>query len=110
MRKRISRHIERCHACAGRERRELAPALLLGLAPPAVLPIAAMPAGLRGRVLRLASSNTPEAVARRASVAQRTASFGPSGFPRPLDPSPWWRTWPGLRVQAAAGGAGAPGR
>src|SRR5208337_2982201 len=69
MRKRINRHIERCSACTERKRRELAPALLLGLAPLAALPVAAMPHGLRAEVLRLASSNTPEAVAHRAAVA-----------------------------------------
>src|SRR5262249_58063898 len=40
MRKRINRHIERCPECTERRRRELAPALLLGLAPP---PLVAMP-------------------------------------------------------------------
>ncbi len=104
MRKRISRHVERCPVCAERKRRELAPALLLGLAPLAGLPIAAMPAGLRGHVLKLASSNTPEAIAHRASVAQTAASFGQAGFPKPLNPPklPRLRTWQG---QAAVGGA-----
>jgi RNA polymerase sigma factor (sigma-70 family) len=106
MRKRINRHIERCSVCGERKRRELAPALLLGLAPLAALPIAAMPAGLRAQVLKLAGSDTPEAVAHRAIVAQRTAAFGQNGFPKPLDPpkSPWWRT---RQVQVAAGGAAA---
>jgi RNA polymerase sigma factor (sigma-70 family) len=106
MRKRINRHIERCPVCAERKRRELAPALLLGLAPLVALPIAAMPAGMRGHVLRLASSNTPEAIAHRASVAQHAALFGRDGFPKPADPpkSPWWRTW---QSQAAVGGAAA---
>jgi RNA polymerase sigma factor (sigma-70 family) len=93
MRKRINRHIERCPVCAESKKRELAPALLLGLAPLAALPIAAMPPGLRSQVLRLASSNSPEAAAHRASVAQRVGPFGHQGFPKPLDPpkSPWWR-------------------
>ena len=56
MRKRINRHIERCPECTERKRRELAPALLLGLAP---LPIAVMPPGLRTQVLRLVSSDAP---------------------------------------------------
>jgi RNA polymerase sigma factor (sigma-70 family) len=101
MRKRINRHIENCPACAERKKRELAPALLLGLAPLAALPTAAMPAGLREHVLRLASSDTPDAAAHRASVAQRTEPFGHHGFPKPLDPpkSPWLRTRSG---QAAA--------
>jgi RNA polymerase sigma factor (sigma-70 family) len=101
MRKRINRHIENCPACAERKKRELAPALLLGLAPLAALPTAAMPAGLREQVLRLAGSDTPDAAAHRASVAQRTEPFGHHGFPKPLDPpkSLWWRTRSG---QAAA--------
>ena len=84
MRKRINRHIERCPECTERKRRELAPALLLGLAPLTALPMAAMPHGLRAEVLRLASSNTPEAVAHRAAVAQQAATFGHHGFPKPL--------------------------
>ena len=105
MRKRINRHIERCPACAERKRRELAPALLLGLAPLAALPVAvrgSMPAGLRAQILRLASSNTPEAMAHRASVVQRTAPFGEHGFPKPLDPPPWWRERRGQAIAAAA--------
>jgi RNA polymerase sigma factor (sigma-70 family) len=105
-RKRLNRHIERCPVCAERKRRELAPALLLGLAPLAALPIAAMPAGMRAAVLKLASSDAPEAVAHRAIVAQRTTLFGHTGFPKPLDPpkTPWWRTRQG---QATAGGVAA---
>ena len=104
MRKRINRHIERCPECTERKRRELAPALLLGLAPLAALPVAAMPPGLRAQVLRLASSNTPEAVAHRASVAQHAATFGHEGFPKPLDPPKpaWWRTRRGQVIAAAA--------
>ncbi len=64
---------------------------------PAGRAAAAVPPGLREQVLRLASSDTPDAAAHRASVAQRTAPFGHHGFPKPLDPpkSPWWRTRPG---------------
>jgi hypothetical protein len=104
MRKRINRHIEQCPACTERKRRELAPALLLGLAPLAALPMAAMPHGLRAEVLRLASSNTPEAVAHRASVAQQAATFGHHGFPKPLDPPKpvWWRTRQAQSVVAGA--------
>lgn len=101
MRKRINRHIERCPECTERKRRELAPALLLGLAP---LPIAVMPPGLRTQVLRLVSSDTPDAVAHRASVAQRADMSGPGGFPKPLDPpkSAWWQA---RTVQGAAAAA-----
>jgi RNA polymerase sigma factor (sigma-70 family) len=103
MRKRINRHIESCPACAERKKRELTPALLLGLAPLAALPVA-MPPGLREQVLRLASSGTPDAAAHRASVAQRTEPFGHHGFPKPLDPpkSPWWRTRSRQAAAAAA--------
>jgi RNA polymerase sigma factor (sigma-70 family) len=106
MRKRINRHIECCPVCEERKKRELAPALLLGLAPLAALPVTAAPPGLRTHVLRLASSNSPEAAAHRASVAQRIGPFGHQGFPKPLDPpkSPWWRTRQG---QVAAGVAAA---
>jgi RNA polymerase sigma factor (sigma-70 family) len=104
MRKRINRHIENCPTCTERKKRELAPALLLGLAPLAALPTAAAPPGLREHVLRLASSNTPDAAAHRASVAQRTEPFGHHGFPKPLDPpkSPWWRTRSGQAAAAVA--------
>jgi RNA polymerase sigma factor (sigma-70 family) len=107
MRKRINRHIERCPVCAEAKKRELAPAMLLGLGPLLALPIAAMPPGLRSQVLRLASSNSPEAAAHRASVAQRVGPFGHQGFPKPLDPpkGPWWR--PGKGQLAAAGIAAA---
>jgi RNA polymerase sigma factor (sigma-70 family) len=105
MRKRINRHIERCPACTDRKRRELAPALLLGLAPLAALPLAAAPAGLRAQVLKLAGSNTPAAVAHRAAIGQHTAPFGPLGFPKPVHPPrPWWRTGSG-QAAAVAGAA-----
>jgi len=101
MRKRINRHIERCPACTERKRRELAPALLLGAA---AVPAVAMPPGLRTRVLRLASSNTPEATAHRAVLAHRAVMSGADGFPVPFDhPKPaWWRT---RRAQGAAAAA-----
>jgi RNA polymerase sigma factor (sigma-70 family) len=101
MRKRINRHIERCPECTERKRRELAPALLLGAA---ALPVVAMPPGLRSRVLRLASSNTPEATAHRAAVAQRAVMSGAGGFPVPLDQQkPLW--WQARRNQGAAAAA-----
>ena len=105
MRKRINRHIEHCPACTERKKRELTPAVLLGLAPLAALPVA-MPPGLREQVLRLASSDTPDAAAHRASVAQRTEPFGHHGFPKPLAPpkSIWWRSRAG-QAAAAVGAA-----
>jgi RNA polymerase sigma factor (sigma-70 family) len=107
MRKRLNRHIEHCPTCAERKKQELAPALLLGLAPLLALPIAAMPPGLREQVLRLAGSDTPDAAAHRASGAQRTGPFGHHGFPKPLDPpkSPWWRTRSGQAAVVAGAAA-----
>jgi RNA polymerase sigma factor (sigma-70 family) len=100
MRKRVSRHIERCEVCGERKRRELRPAMLLGVAPLAVLP-----AGLRDQVLRLCADNTPEALAQRAGIAGRAGSFGHSGFPAPLDPPKLARWQPGHGHAAAATGA-----
>jgi RNA polymerase sigma factor (sigma-70 family) len=102
VRKRINRHIERCPVCTERRRRELRPAMLLGIAPLAALPLAAgaLPAGLKDQVLGLATADTPEAVAHRAAVGQRAGSFGHHGFPKPLNsPKPRWR---GRHAQAAA--------
>jgi RNA polymerase sigma factor (sigma-70 family) len=81
MRKRLNRHIEHCDACGERKRRELRPAMLLGL-----LPVVAIPGSLRQQVLRLVSDDTPAAAAYRARVVRRSEPFGPSGFPVPLDP------------------------
>src|SRR5215469_14881365 len=50
LRKRISRHIENCDICAERKRREMSPAMLFS-----VLPIFALPLGLRQQLLRLVS-------------------------------------------------------
>jgi RNA polymerase sigma factor (sigma-70 family) len=93
VRKRVNRHVERCGICSGRRRREVSPAMLLGIAPIAALPLMAggLPAGLRDQVLRLATGNSPAAVAHRAAVAKTSYSFGHHGFPRPLhQPGPPW--------------------
>ncbi|HYZ52740.1 MAG TPA: sigma-70 family RNA polymerase sigma factor [Streptosporangiaceae bacterium] len=99
MRKRVSRHIERCEVCGERKRRELHPMMLLGVAP-----LAALPAELRDQVLRLCAGGTPEALAQRAAIVGRAGSFGHSGFPVPLDP-PKLARWPGHGHAAAAAGA-----
>jgi len=101
MRKRIDRHIRRCRVCAYRSRRELGPRLMLGFTPLAVPPVVAMPEDLRARVLRLANSGTPGAVAYRAGVTRRTAPFRHAGFPKPIDP-PGRQWWPSRQRQAAA--------
>jgi hypothetical protein len=103
LRKRLHRHIGRCPICGDRKRTVLRPAMLLGLAPLAALPVRAIaPAGLRDQVLRLASSSKPDAVAHRAAVAGRTGTFGEHGFPKPLDPpkSHWWQA-PSAQAAAA---------
>jgi RNA polymerase sigma factor (sigma-70 family) len=107
VRKRVNRHIERCPVCTERRRRELRPAMLLGIAPIAALPLAAgvLPAGLKAHVLGLATGDAPDAVAHRAAVGQRAGSFGHHGFPKPLNsPRPWWR---GRHAQAATAAAAA---
>jgi len=104
MRKRIDRHVRRCVMCARRRHRELVPALMFGLAPLAAAPVVAMPPGLRARVLRLANSGTPGAVAYRATVAQRTAPFRNHGFPKPIDPP--GRQWRPSRQRQAGVAAG----
>ncbi|MGH3254080.1 MAG: sigma-70 family RNA polymerase sigma factor [Streptosporangiaceae bacterium] len=100
MRKRIDRHIRRCRVCACRSRRELGPRMMLGFTPLAAPTVAAMPDGLRARVLRLANSGTPGAVAYRAGVTARTAPFRRAGFPKPIDP-PGRQWWPSRQRQAS---------
>jgi RNA polymerase sigma factor (sigma-70 family) len=106
LRKRLHRHIERCPICGDRKRDVLRPAMLLGLAPLAALAAGpAAPAGLRDQVLRLASSNGPDAVAHRAAVTERTGAFGQHGFPKPLDrpKSHWWQARSAQAAGVAAG-------
>ncbi len=81
LRKRVSRHIEHCEICGERKRRELSPAALFS-----VLPLVALPAGLRQQVLRLVADTRPEALAYRESVARRAEPFADSGFPVPIAP------------------------
>ncbi|HEX3308067.1 MAG TPA: sigma-70 family RNA polymerase sigma factor, partial [Streptosporangiaceae bacterium] len=93
IRKRLNRHVERCDVCSGRRRRAVSPAMLLGIAPIAALPLLAggLPAGFRDQVLRLATGHSSAAVAHRAAVAKTSYSFGHHGFPRPLhQPGPPW--------------------
>jgi len=110
VRKRVNRHVERCPVCSGRRRREVSPAMLLGVAPVAALPLMAggLPGGLRDQVLRIATGNSPAAVAHRAAVAKTSYAFGPHGFPRPLHQpgSPWWHVRP-VHAGAVAGTAAA---
>jgi RNA polymerase sigma factor (sigma-70 family) len=110
MRKRVNRHVERCRVCSGRRRREVSPAMLLGIAPIAALPLMAggLQAGFRDQVLRLATGNSPAAAAHRAAVAKTPYSFGHHGFPRALHQpgSPWLHLGP-AHAGAVAGTAAA---
>jgi RNA polymerase sigma factor (sigma-70 family) len=106
MRKRISRHIERCDICGERKRRELTPALLGGVLPIAALPAALSP-GFRDQLLHVLADRSPAGVTHRLGVANRAAPFGPNGFPKPVRPpgaGPWHhvRQHPRAVVAAAA--------
>jgi RNA polymerase sigma factor (sigma-70 family) len=81
VRKRVSRHIERCQICGERKRRELSPALFVG-----ALPAAALMPGFRERVLRVCADHTLTGQVHRATVVGRAGSFGPSGFPKSVKP------------------------
>jgi RNA polymerase sigma factor (sigma-70 family) len=82
LRKRVSRHIENCEICGERKRRALSPAALFG-----VLPVVALPPGLREQVLHLVADNSPDAIRYRAQVVSRAGRFRPSGFPVQLSPA-----------------------
>jgi RNA polymerase sigma factor (sigma-70 family) len=82
LRKRISRHVDSCETCSERKRRELSPAMLFS-----VLPVFALPRGLRQQVLRLVSDRSLEAASYRDMVVRRAGRFGPSGFPAQVSPA-----------------------
>jgi RNA polymerase sigma factor (sigma-70 family) len=89
MRKRISRHIERCEVCGERKRRELTPALFAG-----AMPLVALLPGFRQQLLRMLADRSPAGLAHRLTVANRAGPFGPDGFPKPIRPpaaGPWRR-------------------
>lgn len=94
LRKQVNRHIENCDICDERRRRELAPAALFSL-----LPLAALPPGLRARILRLCADSSPSAVSYRNSVSQRAGSFDAEGFP-PLVVLPGGGSWLAVRRNA----------
>ena len=107
MRKRISRHIDRCDICGERKRRELTPALLGGVVPLAALPAALSP-GFRDQLLHVLADRSPTGLSHRLGVANRAAPFGPNGFPKPVRPpgaGPWHhvRQHPQAAVAVAAG-------
>jgi RNA polymerase sigma factor (sigma-70 family) len=103
MRKRISRHIERCEVCGERKRRELTPALFVG-----AVPMAAMLPGFREQVLRVLADRSPAGLAHRLTVANRAGPFGPQGFPKPVTPpgaKPWHRILHHPRAMVAGAAA-----
>jgi RNA polymerase sigma factor (sigma-70 family) len=112
VRKRVSRHIERCEICGERKRRELSPALFVG-----AVPLAALMPGFRDRVLRICADRTLAGQVHRATIVGRVGSFGPNGFPKavkPPGPNAWHRVLQhshavaaGTATAAAAVGVGA---
>jgi RNA polymerase sigma factor (sigma-70 family) len=81
LRKRVNRHAENCEECGDRTRRELSPAMLLSM-----LPMVAIPAGLRDQVFRLLTDRSPGAIGYRDLVIRRAEPFDRSGFPGMIDP------------------------
>jgi RNA polymerase sigma factor (sigma-70 family) len=81
LRKRINRHAEKCDVCSERKKRELSPAMLLSL-----LPMVALPAGLREHVLQLAADDSPDGAGYRDLVVRQAGPFADSGFPKTIEP------------------------
>jgi RNA polymerase sigma factor (sigma-70 family) len=92
LRKRLSRHIEHCDICSDRQRRELQPALL-SLWPAGVLAAealgrhamhaAAVPAGLKARVLAATTGKDATAAAKAAGLTGGGRGVRENGFPKP---------------------------
>ncbi len=95
VRKQVARHAGQCDACAYRRRSALRPAALDGMAPQA-----ALPRGLREKVLRLCADDSPLAQAYREEVTQRAGPFAANGFPQQVRP-------PRGRMVALSGGVAA---
>lgn len=82
LRKRLSRHIERCDICTRRRGRELVPALL-GLSPgAAVAGIAAQGAAHGAAALKTQVLAAAARQAGQPSLAAKAGAFGPDGFPK----------------------------
>jgi RNA polymerase sigma factor (sigma-70 family) len=93
---RATRHVERCEVCRDRMRRDLSPAVMLGL-----LPRPELPAGLRHQILRAAADVSPDAAAGREEVTSRADPFGAGGFPVQLT-APSGARWQPTHGLAAA--------
>jgi RNA polymerase sigma factor (sigma-70 family) len=101
LRKRVSRHIDKCEVCDERKRRALRPAMLFGFAPLPLLPIE-----LRHQTLRLCADVSPDAMDFKRHVVKQAGPFGPDGFPRPQRQNRRLRE-PGSALVAAASVAAA---
>jgi RNA polymerase sigma factor (sigma-70 family) len=95
LRRRVVRHIDQCPVCSDRRRRELTPALLYGLAPGALLGMAALHGGgalrgplahVRAEALRLTAGAGPHHGTALAGGGRSMHSFSANGFPRPVHP------------------------
>src|SRR6266849_8369941 len=95
VRTQVARHAGQCDACAYRRRSALRPAVLDGIAP-----LAALPRGLREKVLGLCADDSPLAQAYREEVRQGAGPFAANGFPQQVRP-------PRGRMLALSGGAAA---
>ena len=92
LRKRLTRHIERCDICSDRQRRELQPALL-SLWPAGVLAAealgrhalhaAAVPAGLKAQVLAAAAGKDATTAVKAAGLTGGGRGVRENGFPKP---------------------------
>jgi RNA polymerase sigma factor (sigma-70 family) len=91
----VRRHVERCEVCREHTRRDLSPAVMAGL-----LPLPELPAGLRQRMLHLATDVAPDAAAHRGEVTRRAEPFGAAGFPVQLS-SPSATRWQSAHAMAA---------
>jgi RNA polymerase sigma factor (sigma-70 family) len=111
LRKRLSRHIERCDTCTGRRQRELVPALL-GLSPGVALAGAAaaeafrdaaapagahaaghaagLPAAVKTQTLAAATGQADVTAAAKAGA--QASAFGKNGFPKPAHHGGTWTT------------------
>jgi RNA polymerase sigma factor (sigma-70 family) len=81
LRKRVNRHAATCEVCGERQSRELSPAMLLSM-----LPMVALPAGLRDQVFRLVTDGSAGGIGYRDLVARRAQPFDRSGFPETIEP------------------------
>jgi hypothetical protein len=71
------------------------------------VPDVILPDGLRGRIMKVCTDDTPPGRAHRTSVTHRSGQFGYDGFPKPVTVAKPRRISPVVAVVAAVVGAGA---